>query len=162
MSSKAPTVRQFAWISIIPQLLIMGLIMLIWYQFNKADFVLYGAITYLIISQLLRRLIAREHRKGMAKVKMEDYENAILHFKNSYEFFQENDWIDKYRFLTLLSSGKMSYKEMALNNLAFCYGQIGNGKLSKEYYERTLDEFPESGMAKAGLRLLNSMSNEND
>jgi hypothetical protein len=54
----------------------------------------------------------------------------------------------------------MSYKEMALNNIAFCYGQLGKGKLSKEYYEKTLDEFPESGIAKAGLRLINSVSTE--
>lgn len=161
MSSKVPTVRQIAWISIIPQLLVMGLIMLIWYQFNKTDFILFGAITYLIISQVLRRTIAIEHRKGMVKVKSEDYDNAIPHFKNSYEFFKKNDWIDKYRFLTLLSSGRMSYREMALNNIAFCYGQAGNGNLSKEYYEKTLQEFPESGMAKAALKLLNSMINEN-
>jgi hypothetical protein len=44
---------------------------------------------------------------------------------------------------------------MALNNIAFCYGQLGNGNLSKEYYQKTLDEFPESGLAKAALRLLN-------
>ncbi len=162
MSSKIPTVRQIAWISIIPQLIVMGLIMLVWYQFEKSNFVLYGAITYLLISQVLRRTISREHRKGMVKVKQEQFDLAIPYFKRSYEFFKENDWIDKYRFLTLLSSGKMSYKEMALNNIAFCYGQIGNGNLSKEYYERTLKEFPESGIAKTGLRLLNSMKNVNN
>ena len=157
MSSKIPTVRQIAWISIVPQLIVMGFIMLVWYQFEKSNFILYGAITYLIISQVLRRTISKEHRKGMVKIKQEKFDEAISNFERSYEFFKQNDWIDKYRFLTLLSSGKMSYKEMALNNIAFCYGQIGNGKLSKEYYKRTLDEFPESGMAKVGLRLLNSM-----
>ncbi|GLR16159.1 tetratricopeptide repeat protein [Portibacter lacus] len=162
MSSKIPTVRQIAWISIIPQLLVMGLIFLIWYQFDKSNFIIFGAITYLIISQLLRRTIARAHRKGMIKVKKEEFNEAIPHFENSYQYFKKNDWIDKYRFLTLLSSGKMSYKEMALNNIAFCYGQIGNGKLSKEYYQKTLDEFPDSGMAKVGLRLLNSMSNNGE
>ena len=35
----------------------------------------------------------------MVKVKSEDYDNAITHFKNSYEFFKENDWIDKYKSL---------------------------------------------------------------
>lgn len=160
MSSKIPTVRQIAWISIVPQLLVMGIIMLIWYQYNKSDFLLYGAVTYLVISQLLRRIVAKDHRKGMSKVKLEKFEDAIPHFEKSYEFFKTNDWVDKYRFLTLLSSGRMTYKEMALNNIAFCYGQIGDGKLSKEYYERTLDEFPNSGMAKAGLRLLNSMVNK--
>tara|TARA_R110002050_G_scaffold67404_2_gene145851 strand:+ start:1236 stop:1724 length:489 start_codon:yes stop_codon:yes gene_type:complete len=160
MSSKVPIVSQVAWLSIIPHLLVMGLIMLICYQFNKTNFILFGAITYLILSQVLRRTIAIEQRKGMVKVKSKDYHNAIPHFKNSYKFFTKNDWIDKYRFFTLLSSGKMSYREMALINIAFCYGQAGNGNLSKEYYEKTLTEFPESGMAKAGLSLLNSTRNE--
>ncbi len=131
--------------------------MLAWYQFNKTYFTLFAALTYLILSKLLRRLITIEHRKGMIKVKSEDYNSTIIHFKNSYEFFKNNNWIDKYRFLTLLSSGRMSYREMALNNIAFCYGQIGNGNLSKEYYEKTLKEFPQNTMAKAGLKLLNSM-----
>ena len=162
MSSKIPTVRSIAWISIVPQLIVMGLIILGWYQFDKSNFILYGVLTYLLVSQILRRNISKEHRKGMVKVKQEIFSEAIPNFKLSYEYFKQNDWIDKYRFLTLLSSGRMSYKEMALNNIAFCYGQIGNGKLSKEYYQRTLDEFPESGMAKVGLRLLNSMTEDGE
>lgn len=160
MNSKIPIVRQIAWLSIIPQLIVMGVLMLVWYQFEKSNFVLYGAITYLLISQILRRTISREHRKGMVKVQQEQFELAIPYFKRSYEFFKENDWVDKYRFLILLSSARMSYKEMALNNIAFCYGQAGNGKLSKEYYQRTLNEFPNSRMAKVGLRLLNSMNKD--
>ncbi|MEM7571703.1 MAG: hypothetical protein AAF433_02330 [Bacteroidota bacterium] len=140
----------------------MGLIMLIWYQFTETEFILYGALTYLVLSQLLKRLIPRAHRRGMASVKAEDYHNAITHFQNSYDFFNKNDWIDRYRYLTLLSSTKMSYREMALNNMAFCYGQIGDGQTAKAYYERTLAEYPESGMAKAGLRLLNSMAAEHE
>jgi len=46
---------------------------------------------------------------------------------------------------------------MALNNIAFCYGQIGQGSKAIEYYERTLKEYPDSGIAKAGLNFLNSV-----
>lgn len=139
----------------------MGLLMLIYYQFDKSKFIFFGAITYFIISKLLRGIIAKEHLKATSKAKHEHYEEAIPHFLNSYEFFKRNSWVDKYRFLTLLSSDKISFKEMALLNIAFCYGQIGNGILSKNYYEKTLAEFPENAVAKAGLRLLNSMSNTN-
>lgn len=157
MSSKTPTVRQTAWISLIPQLFFMGLVILIWYYFNPEKAILYGALTYLIISFTLRNLIPKDHRNGMKKVKAEKFNEAITDFEKSYDFFKQNNWIDKYRFLTLLSSSRMSYKEMALNNIAFCYGQIGNGKKAIEFYERTLNEYPESGMAKAGLKLLKSM-----
>ena len=160
MTSKTPTIRQISWISTIPQLIIMGLLILIWYQFSQQDFVIYGVVTYLILFYILRALVPKDHRRGMKKVKIEDFENAIPDFEKSYEFFKSNDWIDKYRFIVLLNSTMISYKEMALNNIAFCYGQIGKGDKSKEYYERTLKEFPDSGLAKAGLRLLNS-TNEN-
>lgn len=156
MSSKTPTVKQVAWISIIPQLLIIGLIMLIWYQFNQQEYIIYGAGTYLIISFFLRTIIPRDHRNGMKNVKTKNFEKAIPDFEKSYEFFNNYEWIDKFRFIFLLSSSRIEYKEMALNNIAFCYGQIGEGDKSKDYYERTLKEYPNSGIAQAALNLLNS------
>ena len=114
----------------------------------------------MVLSYVLRTLIPKDHRNGMKKVKTEDFRNAIPDFEKSYDYFQKNDWIDKYRFLVLLSSSRISYKEMALNNIAFCYGQIGQGEKSREYYERTLKEYPDSGIAKAGLRLLNSTNED--
>jgi len=157
-----PKFRPISWISLIPQLIIMGLIMMIWYQFEKSNFILFGAMTYLIISQVLKRVIPKEHRKGIVKLNQEQFENAIPYFERSYTFFQKNEWVDKYRYVTLLSSAKISFREMALMNIAFCYGQIGKGKLAKEYYERTLKEFPNSSMAKVSLKFLNSMSNSEE
>lgn len=98
-----------------------------------------------------------EYINGIKKNNAEKFEEAILDFEKSYTFFKKYGWIDKYRFITLLSSSKMSYREMALANIGFCYSQIGNGIKSKEYYERTLAEFPESGLAKSALKMINSM-----
>jgi hypothetical protein len=162
MSSTIPTVRQGAWFSIIPQLTFMGLLILIWDDLNTDNPVFYGALTYLIISFSLRTFIPRDHKTGITNVKQEKFQEAIPYFEKSYGFFRKFNWLDKYRYLTLLSSSKMSYKEMALNNIAFCYGQVGDGIKSKEYYERTLLEFPDSGMAKSALRLLSSMEGKKD
>ena len=162
MSSRVPTVKQIAWISLLPQLLVMAFLIFVAYQLHPKDGIIFGTLAYLIISFSLRILIPKHHRIGMKKVKTEDFENAIPDFENSYDFFTKYDWVDKYRYFTLLSSSQMSYKEMALNNIAFCYGQMGNGIKSKEYYERTLKEYPNSGIAKAGLRLLNSMAEQRD
>ena len=161
MASTTPIIRQIAWLSIIPQMIVMGLLMLLWYQFNQQDFLVYGAVTYWIISFILRSLIPKNHRSGMNKVKVGNYESAIADFEKSYDFFDKNQWIDKYKFLLLLSYSKISYKEMALNNIAFCYGQIGEGDKSKAFYERTLKEYPESGIAKAGLNLINAKHQNN-
>ncbi len=162
MKSKVPILRQTAWISFIPHLLVMVVLMLIWYQFDRINYLLYGASSYLVISQLLNRIIAREHRQGMKLVKSEDFENAIPRFQKSYDFFKENNWVDKYRYLTLLSSGKMSYQEMALNNIGFCYSQLGNIPLAKKYYTKSLDQFPENVVAKVALRFINSILEDNE
>ena len=122
MSSKTPTIKQISWISIILQLMTMGIIMLLWHLINPEKAMLYGVLTYLAISLSLRNLIPRDHRNGMKKVKNENFKDAIFDFNKSYEFFDKNKWVDKYRFLTLLSSSRISYKEMALNNISFCYG----------------------------------------
>lgn len=160
MSSKTPTVRQANWFALIPQFLVMGLIYLAWQQFSPSEAVIYMAATYFVLSYLLRTQIPKPHREGMKLVKSEAFAEAIPYFEKSYEFFGKYNWVDKYRFITLLSSSRMTYQEMALANIGFCYGQLGNGEKSKEYYTRTLEEFPENGLAKASLRMLNSMTKE--
>ncbi|UPT66229.1 MAG: hypothetical protein M0D57_17375 [Sphingobacteriales bacterium JAD_PAG50586_3] len=92
----------------------------------------------------------------MKLVKQKDYKDAISYFVKSYDFFNYYSWVDKYRYITLLSSSLMCYREMALNNIAFCYGQIGEGQLAEEYYLRTLSEYPDNEMAKAALNLINA------
>ena len=46
---------------------------------------------------------------------------------------------------------------MALLNIAFCYGQIDQGKKSKEFYQRTLNEFPNSSLAASALKMIGSI-----
>jgi tetratricopeptide (TPR) repeat protein len=154
MSSKVPTIKQTNWLSIIPHLIIMGILIFIWYLMYPKDAFFFGAITYLFISYLLRNLIPKDHRNGIKNNNSGKFEEAISDFQKSYTFFKKNSWIDKYRFITLLSSSKMSYQEMALVNIAFSYTQIGNGQKSKEYYEQALNEFPESILAKSALKMI--------
>ena len=160
MNSRVPTVKQTNWISLIPHFIIMGILIFIWYQFNPEKALLLGAMTYLIISFLLRNLISRDHRKGIKKNNKGRFKDAISDFEKSFHFYKKYEWIDKYRFITLLSSSKFSYREMALGNIGFCYAQIGNGKKSKEYYEKTLEEFPESVLAKSALNMINAIENK--
>ena len=160
MSSKVPKIRQANWVSIIPHLIIMGIIIFIWSLINPERAILFGAITYLLISFSLRKLIPKDHRNGIKKINSEEFKGAIIDFEKSYEFFKKYEWVDKYRFITLLSSSKISYREMALANIGFSYSQIGKGLNSNEYYERTLREFPESRLAKSALKMINAMKNK--
>jgi len=160
MASNVPTVRQIAWASVIPQILLIGIFIYIFYLLNIGDPFIFGALTYLILSFGLKYIFTSAHRKGINLVKQQKFADAIHYFEKSADFFFKNSWIDKYRFLTLLSPSKMSYREMGLCNIAFCYSQIGNGLKAIEFYQQTLKDYPENGMAKAGLNMLNSLDDK--
>jgi len=156
MASRQPIVKQTAWISIIPQIGVMGVIVAVVYSIGVPYPIVTGALTYMVISFSLRRLLPAAHRRGISYFKKKDYNAAIPEFQKSYAFFSKHQWIDNMRYLTLLSSSRIGYREMALLNIAFCYGQIGEGAKSKEYYQKTLAEFAHSEMAAAALKMFDS------
>jgi len=116
-------------------------------------------ITYLAISNILERGIPRNHRKGVLLSKKGDYLHAIEEFQKSYDFFTKHSWIDKYRYITLLSSSRIPYTEMSLVNIAFCYAQTGERDLAKHYYKKALELFPDSEMAKSALNMIATLEN---
>ncbi|QRR02483.1 tetratricopeptide repeat protein [Dyadobacter sandarakinus] len=152
-----PIVRQTAWISLLPQLGFMGFLMLLYYAAGTDQFIIFGAGTYLVISRSLRFFLLKHHRQAVALVKAGDFRAAISGFQSSYNFLNKYPWIDRYRYLTLLSSSRPSYKEMALNNIAFSYSQIGEGEKAILYYNQMLAEYPESELAKAALNFISSI-----
>ena len=160
MASTVPTIRQLSWLSVIPQLIVIGLLIFLYHLANFDQPFIFGALTYSLLALGLRNLIAKNHRQGMRLVKQQKFVDALPYFEKSVDYFAKNNCVDKYRYLTLLSSSKMTYKEMGLCNIAFCYSQTGNGQKAKEYYEQALREFPENGLAIAALNMLKSVDNK--
>ena len=154
MSSNISVVRQIAWLSLLPQFLFALLLIFMYHQLRFPDPPFYGLVSYLIISFSLRTFIPHSHNKGMKYVKKDKFSEAIPCFERSYDFFTKNNWVDKYRFITLLSSSAMSYREMSLTNIGLCYAQLGDDEKAREYYQITLQEFPKSEIAKSGLNIL--------
>lgn len=116
---------------------------------------LVGALVYLCYSVGAKHLVAADHRKGIRLLQSKKYDQAVRSFERSYEFFSRHLWIDRNRALVMVSPSRISYREMALLNIAFCYGQLGKRMQAIEYYQRTLQEFPRSEVAKAALAMLN-------
>ena len=158
MAGSIPIVRQISLVSLVPQLLLMGLLIYGCYLLKLDDPFMRGTLIYLILSYVLRVAVPKAHRQGVKLVKQRKFVEAIPLFESSIAFFARHPWVDKYRFLTLLSSSKISYREMALCNIAFCYSQLGWGIKAQQCYETILAEYPENGLAQAGLNMLNSMS----
>jgi len=160
MASNVPVVKQIAWMSIIPQLIILFIIIMLFVQLKVPNPPIVGAIVYWTSSLALRYFVPKSHREGMKFTKQQEYEKAIASFKTSYDFFTKYRWVDNNRYLTLLSSSKMCYREMALCNIAFCYSQIGKGTNAIEYYTLVLEEYPDNGLAQSGLAILNSLKDQ--
>ena len=157
MASNVPTIRQISWASVIFQLALIGLLVYIFQLLDFGDPVIAAAIAYTILAFGLRNLFAKSHREGIKLVKRQKYIEALPLFEKSVAYFSQNKWVDKYRFITLLSSSRLTYREMGLCNIAFCYSQTGNGLKAKEVYTQTLQEYPENGLANAGLNMLTSL-----
>lgn len=159
MDKGIPTIRSIAWFSLIPQMLVAGLIIYTYYLFNLSNAILLGSLTYLIISYSLRTYVMSDFSKGMQLCKAHQFKKAIPYFEKIIDFLKDKKWLDKYRYILLLSSSKMSYREMSLCNIAFCYSQIGEAQQAKKYYENIAHEFPDNTVAFAALKMISSFEN---
>ncbi len=157
--SRAPIIHRYAWPSLIFQAILAGLIVAALLAGTDWSFdiaFLVGIAVYLGYSIGIRRVVAKSHWRGMNAVKSGHFQDAIPFFKDSYDFFSRHVWLDKSRYLLLGSSSAMSYREMALVNIAFCFAQTGHGQRSREYYERALREYPGNVIAQTALRMADS------
>jgi tetratricopeptide (TPR) repeat protein len=158
MASGIPIVRQLSWLTVLPQVVALFGAMAVAFLLNASNPALYGAAAYLAYSIGSRIVITRSHRAGVRLTKQQRFAEAIPKFQQSLAFFESQPWIDRFRSIVLMSPSAASYREMALANIAFCYGQLGDGEQSRAYYRDCLDRFPESGLATAALRMLDSVS----
>ncbi|MBN2439766.1 MAG: tetratricopeptide repeat protein [Spirochaetales bacterium] len=154
MSSNLPIVKQINIVSILLQLSLIAILIFVFYQIDKENYMLYSFGIFIVLTIILRYSIPHYHRKGVAFYKKGNFEQALPCFEASYLFFKKYRWIDKYRFITILSSSRISYTEMALLNKAFCLGQIGKKDESIKTYKQVLEEFPNSKIAESTLRMM--------
>ena len=156
--SRTPVVRQISWPAVLPPLAALGGAMAIGvFVTRTSNGIILGAAAYLTYSLGSRMFIARAHRRGMRLYRRQQYAAAIRAYEESYDFFARNTWIDRFRAIIMMSPSAISYREMALCNIAFCYSQLGDGEKAESYYRRALDDFPNSGLATAALRMIESV-----
>ena len=161
MAAKPPVITQVRWRAVAIHLLIYAAAVVIASLLLGRDSnpVLAGVAPVFVWSLSSRYLVARHQRRGVRLMKAHEYDAAITSFEASYAFFSNHRWLDRYRAFVLMSSSAIPYREMALANVAFCHSQAGRGAEAKAAYQRTLSEFPSSGLAQAALRLIQSAEN---
>ena len=148
-----PVIHQIAWISLFLQLLIIAIFIGAATYFGVAKPILAATLTYLVLAAVIRLLLTSHHRRGMHNAREGRMELAIPEFQKSYEFFHRHRWLDEMRYIFLLSTSKVCYREMGLLNLAYCDLWGDRGEDAVRTYLRTIEEFPDSGLAWTGIKL---------
>ncbi|MBL7951061.1 MAG: hypothetical protein JNM62_05020 [Flavobacteriales bacterium] len=115
---------------------------------------LFGLVAFLIIATLLKRLLIRDFRKGIDILNDKKYEEALPVLERSAAFFKRYPWLDRYRYLLLLSSSAMSYREIVMVGRALCIGRTRSFAETDQAFKEVLREFPESSLAKITRRMM--------
>ena len=144
MARKIPVIRNTNYYYYIPQIAILFFIIYILYSLDVSHYLLLGISLYFLLSIYLKVLIPKWHRKGVYYLRKGELQAAILAFQKSYQYFQKYSWVDQYRAFTLFSTSQLSYSEMALMNIIYCYEQMGDKKNTRKYLKILRNQYPEN------------------
>lgn len=120
MSANVPIVSPVSWPAVLILIVFWMVLMAVSFFLHQLEGMMVASILFFILITALQQLIPKSHKKGMKAVKQKDFKSAIEYFKQSVDFFTKNEWLDKYRAVSMFSASKMSYREMGLCNIAFC------------------------------------------
>jgi tetratricopeptide (TPR) repeat protein len=118
-----------------------------------------GLFLWMLYGRLVQIFIMSRHRTGMALLRQERFSEAISCFQSSYDFFTRHRWIERYRYITTFSISATTFREMALVNIAYAFIRLNDEETARGYYQRTLQEFPESTLVPRALELLEAEHN---
>jgi len=125
---------------------------------------LYGLIVgswlYLVLANVLRGIFLKHHKRGIKQMGNRHFTEAIDAFSLSHDFFEKHKGIDKYRFLTMFMSSKLSYRQMALFNLANCYAAKSQFNEAKEKLEQFLQTAPPDEATQEALAIVTKIDDE--
>ena len=144
MRQKRNIIRKNNWLYLIPQFAVLLLISMFLEQMRVPRYWLLSLSIYFLLSGYLKIIIPKWHLKGLFYIRKGEFEGAVFAFQKSYNFFSRNSWIDKYRAFTLFSISRISYTEMALMNMIYCYERLGDKKSARNIQSKLLKEFPDN------------------
>jgi tetratricopeptide (TPR) repeat protein len=162
MPEKIPTLREFSWLSAIPHLVVMVVLVgtsLAVFE-ERSTGLAAGAGAYLVLSRGLKAALARDHARGIRLLHEGRFEEAIAAFETSHAFFSAHPRLDRWRYLTLLSSSAYSYRELALCNIAFAHLQSGRVEPALSAYRQAVAAFPGCALARHSIQALEAARRE--
>jgi tetratricopeptide (TPR) repeat protein len=162
MTSKVLFVKQETnWLALIPKLAVIGILCLCFYPIDKTGFFLIAFLAYYMLTLLAKFLFfPNALYEGVNLIKQAKFQEAIPFLQDTINYYTKYSWIDKFRFILLISSAKRTIRESSICNLAYCYLQIGQIQKAKEIYQDVLRQYPENINAQNTLNTIHLISQE--
>ena len=146
MNNDLPNVRKIAWLPVTLHIVFQAALIYSlwrsWFPNNLPLAMICGAGGYLVYSRLSRAIVLRHHRQGVKLLKAGMYQEAIEEFQSMYDILDRHKWIDRYRYVLLLSETSIPYGVSALCNIAYGYWMLNQNAKSLEYYRKTVQSYP--------------------
>ena len=149
-------IKQIHPLMLLYQFAIVGLIgfILMMFNFAQQDALFYAVLLYFILFYTIRTIFTYNHRLGIRSYRKKEYDQAVDYFRKSGEFFDAHPKLDRYRFATLFSVSRLSYRELAESNAGFCYVYAGKLPEAEEAFRRALEINPSNPMAQSALEAI--------
>ena len=112
-----------------------------------------GTSVLLLYVLLSRLVVTGDHQLALWYQAHHDYELAIPRLEASLRWFERHRWLDRLRFLLLLSPTGYGYRELALLGLGHCNAQLGRAE-ARDWYQACLRAYPDNATARAALEIL--------
>ncbi len=108
----------------------------------------------------LRRILTPEHERALRLLRRGRFAEAAAELERSYERLARRPWIDRWRWLVLLSPSRLGLRELALSNVALCRARLGDLVGARVAAERATAAFPGSPLARAALAVVERAETE--
>lgn len=92
---------------------------------------------------IVRRIVCRDHRRGVVLTRQGKFVEAISAFRRSEEFWERHPTLDRYRALLLGSPTSHGFHLFALYNQAYCLCRLQNGTEARPLIDRVLAKAPD-------------------
>jgi len=121
---------------------------------------LLGLAVLLIYVKGVQWVFMRYHRAGMKLMQAGKYDEALVPLQHALEFYNEHPQLDRLRHVLLVSASAFSFREVALMNIAYCFGQMGDKEKMVKHYERLAIEYPNNVTAQNTLRFIETIQSQ--
>lgn len=154
--------RPISWLGLAAQLSVYAVVVTLAIQVipNREHGVIIAMAICLGYTCIMRYTVLANHRRGVRLTHQGRFEEAIELHQKSLDFFVRHQWIDRYRAVVLMSAAALSYREIALCNIAFCYMQTGREDQADACYCQALQLNPDNWLALSGQRLIETLSGD--